>query len=40
MTDIKDYITNDYKAIDSHETIGAAQDFFADLIGVDNHKTI
>lgn len=31
MTDIKDYITNDYKAIDGHETIGAVRDFFDDL---------
>nr|WP_315195540.1 CBS domain-containing protein [uncultured Flavobacterium sp.] len=31
MTDLKDYITNDYKAIDIQETIGAVQDFFDDL---------
>jgi CBS domain containing-hemolysin-like protein len=31
MTDIKDYVTNDYKAIDGHETIGAVRDFFDDL---------
>ncbi|PJJ09525.1 hypothetical protein CLU83_2889 [Flavobacterium sp. 1] len=31
MTDLKDYITNDYKAIDTQETIGAVQDFFDDL---------
>lgn len=31
MTDIKDYITNDYKAIDAQETIGSVQDFFGDL---------
>jgi CBS domain containing-hemolysin-like protein len=31
MTDIKNYVTNDYKAIDSQEIIGAVQDFFADL---------
>jgi CBS domain containing-hemolysin-like protein len=31
MTDLKDYITNDYKAIDAQETIGAVQDFFDDL---------
>jgi predicted transcriptional regulator len=31
MTDIKDYITNDYKAIDGHETIGSVRDFFDDL---------
>jgi Mg/Co/Ni transporter MgtE len=31
MTDLKDYITNDYKAIDAQETISAVQDFFGDL---------
>lgn len=31
MTDLKDYITNDYKAIETQETIGAVQDFFDDL---------
>jgi Mg/Co/Ni transporter MgtE len=31
MTDIKNYVTNDYKAIDGHETIGAVRDFFDDL---------
>lgn len=31
MTEIKDYITNDYKAIDSVETIAGVQDFFADV---------
>lgn len=31
MTDIKDYITNDFKAIDGHETIGAVQEFFGDV---------
>ena len=31
MNDLKDYITNDYKAIDTQETIGAVQDFFDDL---------
>lgn len=31
MTDLKDYITNDFKAIDSQETIGAVQDFFDEL---------
>jgi Mg/Co/Ni transporter MgtE len=31
MTDLKDYITNDYKAIDAQETIGVVQDFFDDL---------
>ncbi|WP_100842241.1 CBS domain-containing protein [Flavobacterium sp. 5] len=31
MTDLKDYITNDYKAIDTQETIGAVQEFFNDL---------
>ncbi|HSD09171.1 CBS domain-containing protein [Flavobacterium sp.] len=31
MTDLKDYITNDFKAIDTHESIGAVQDFFNDL---------
>jgi len=31
MTDLKDYITNDFKAIDTQESIGAVQDFFNDL---------
>jgi len=31
MTDLKDYITNDYKAIDTQETIETVQDFFSDL---------
>lgn len=31
MTDITDYITNDYKAIDSQETIADVQDFLIDL---------
>lgn len=31
MTDLKDYITNDYKAINAQETIGSVQDFFGDL---------
>jgi predicted transcriptional regulator len=31
MADLKDYITNDYKAIDAQETIGSVQDFFDDL---------
>jgi Mg/Co/Ni transporter MgtE len=31
MTEITNYITNDFKAIDSHETIEAAQEFFNDL---------
>lgn len=31
MTEITNYITNDFKAIDSQETIGAVQDFFDDL---------
>jgi len=31
MTDITDYITNDYKAIDSKETIADVQDFFVDV---------
>jgi len=31
MTDLKDYITNDFKAIDAQETIGSVQDFFDDL---------
>jgi Mg/Co/Ni transporter MgtE len=30
MTKITDYITNDYKAIDSEETINEVQDFFID----------
>lgn len=31
MTEIKDYITNDYKAIDSAEAIASVQDFFLDV---------
>ena len=31
MTDINDYITNDYKAINSKETIAEVQDFFAEV---------
>lgn len=31
MTTIADYITNDFKALDSQETIGIARDFFDDL---------
>ena len=31
MTEIINYITNDYKAIDSQETIAAVQDFFDEL---------
>lgn len=31
MTEIKEYITNDYKAIDSREKIADVQDFFADV---------
>jgi CBS domain-containing protein len=31
MTEITDYITNDYKAIDSEATIAAVQDFFDEL---------
>ena len=31
MTEITDYITNDYKAIDSQETINEVQDFFIDV---------
>lgn len=31
MTEIKEYITNDYKAIDSQEKIAEVQDFFADV---------
>ena len=31
MTEIKDYINNDFKAIDSNETIVEAQDFFHEL---------
>lgn len=31
MTEITNYITNDYKAIDSQETIAAVQDFFDEL---------
>lgn len=31
MTEINDYITNDYKAIDSQETIADVQDFFNDI---------
>ncbi|HEX8269705.1 MAG TPA: CBS domain-containing protein [Flavobacterium sp.] len=32
MTEIKDYITNDFKALDSLETIGSVKDFFAEEI--------
>lgn len=31
MNDLKDYITNDYKAIDTQETIGEVQIFFDDV---------
>ncbi|OXA96225.1 CBS domain-containing protein [Flavobacterium hercynium] len=31
MTEITNYITNDYRPIDSQETISLVQDFFADL---------
>ena len=31
MTETKDYINNDFKAIDSNESVLAVQDFFADL---------
>jgi len=31
MTEITNYITNDFRAIDSQETIATVQDFFADL---------
>lgn len=31
MTEINDYINNDYKAIDSQETIAEVQDFFAEV---------
>lgn len=31
MTEITDYITNDYKAIDSQQTIAGVQDFFLDV---------
>lgn len=31
MTEITNYITNDYKAIDSQQTIATVQDFFDDL---------
>lgn len=31
MTEIKEYITNDYKAIDSQEKIADVQDFFAEV---------
>ncbi|WP_348822641.1 CBS domain-containing protein [Flavobacterium aestuarii] len=31
MNDLKDYITNDYKAIDTQETIGEVQFFFDDV---------
>ncbi|CAA9201765.1 hypothetical protein FLA105534_03747 [Flavobacterium bizetiae] len=31
MTEIINYITNDFRAIDSQETIASVQDFFADL---------
>ncbi|MGO4772151.1 CBS domain-containing protein [Flavobacterium sp. W22_SRS_FK3] len=31
MTEITNYITNDFRAIDSQETIASVQDFFSDL---------
>ena len=31
MTEITNYITNDFRAIDSQETIASVQDYFADL---------
>ena len=31
MTEINDYINNDYKAINSQETIAEVQDFFAEV---------
>lgn len=31
MTEINDYITNDFKPLQSHETIAEAQDFFAEV---------
>lgn len=31
MTEITNYITNDFRAIDSEETIASVQDFFADV---------
>ena len=31
MTEINDYITNDYKALDNQETIADVQDFFIDV---------
>ncbi|WP_298392851.1 CBS domain-containing protein [Flavobacterium sp.] len=31
MTEINDYITNDYKALDSQDTIADVQDFFIDV---------
>ena len=31
MTEITEYITNDFKAIDSHDSIAAIQDFFNEL---------
>jgi CBS domain-containing protein len=31
MTEITEYITNDFKAIDSHDSITAVQDFFSEL---------
>ena len=31
MTEITEYITNDFKAIDSHDSIAAIQDFFSEL---------
>ena len=31
MTEITNYITNDFRAIDSQETIASTQDFFADM---------
>ncbi|MFV8268589.1 CBS domain-containing protein [Flavobacterium sp. GT2N3] len=31
MTEITEYITNDFKAIDSHDSVAAVQDFFSEL---------
>ena len=31
MTEITEYITNDFKAIDSNDSIAVIQDFFSDL---------
>ena len=31
MKEIADYITNDFKAIDSQDTIAVVQDFFSEL---------